>query len=454
VDTIAAIATPPGKGAIGIIRVSGPLVSRVAEALLGHVPAPRSAQLANFRAADGTALDQGLALYFPAPASYTGEDMLELHGHGGPVVLDAVMRRALQLGCRSARPGEFSERAYLNGKLDIAQAEAVADLIDAATGAAARAAVRSLQGAFSARVRELQEQLTELRAYLEAAIDFPDEEVEFLAAGAIAARLERLFAAFDSLQSAARHGALLREGLTVVIAGKPNAGKSSLMNLLAGTDVSIVAELPGTTRDVLRERVQLDGIPLHLIDTAGLRASPDPVEAEGIRRAEREMRQADRLLYIVDATTLGADVLAGRSAAGLERELLLLPAGIPLTIVFNKIDLLGVASFTDATAQPARVALSARTGEGIDALRSHLKAVAGIAEGGEGAISARRRHLDALERARAQVQNAANSLTDRRAAELCAEDLRLAQQALGEITGEFSSDDLLGKIFGSFCIGK
>jgi tRNA modification GTPase len=454
VDTIAAIATPPGRGAIGIIRLSGPLVSRVAEELLGHVPAPRSAELANFRAADGTALDQGLALYFPAPASYTGEDMLELHGHGGRVVLDTLMRRALQLGCRSARPGEFSERAYLNGKLDIAQAEAVADLIDAATSAAARAAVRSLQGAFSARVAELQQQLTGLRAYLEAAIDFPDEEVEFLAAGAIEARLKDLFAAFDALKVVARHGALLREGLTVVIAGKPNAGKSSLMNLLAGTDVSIVAELPGTTRDVLRERVQLDGIPLHLIDTAGLCASIDPVEAEGIRRAEREMRQADLLLYIVDATTLGADVLAGRESADLKRELLLLPAGIAVTIVLNKIDLLGMASFTDATAAPARVALSARTGEGIDALRSHLKAIAGILEVGEDAMSARRRHLDALERARAHVQQAANCLTDRRAAELSAEDLRLAQQALGEITGEFTSDDLLGKIFGSFCIGK
>jgi tRNA modification GTPase len=453
-DTIVAIATPPGRGAIGIIRLSGPGVSRVAMELLGRLPAPRHAALAIFRAADGTALDQGLALYFPAPASYTGEDMLELHGHGGPIVLDGVLRRILQLGCRSARPGEFSERAYLNGKLDIAQAEAVADLIDASTDAAARAAVRSLQGAFSARVHELLEQLTELRAYIEAAIDFPDEEIEFLASAAHQARLERLFAAFDSLMSAARQGALLREGLTVVIAGKPNAGKSSLMNLLAGTDVAIVAELPGTTRDVLRERVQLDGIPLHLIDTAGLRTSPDPVEAEGIRRAEREIRQADRLLYVVDATTVDADARAGGGTAALDRELALLPAGIAVTIVFNKIDLLGLASFTDESAKPARVALSARTGEGIDALRVHLSRVAGLTEMGEGALSARRRHLDALERSRAHMQQAANSLRDRRTAELSAEDLRLAQSALGEITGEFTSDDLLGRIFGSFCIGK
>jgi tRNA modification GTPase len=453
-DTIAAIATPPGKGAIGIIRLSGAEVSRVAKELLGHVPAPRHAELTNFRADDGTALDQGLALYFPAPASYTGEDMLELHGHGGPLVLDAVLRRALQLGCRSARPGEFSERAYLNGKLDIAQAEAVADLIDASTDAAARAAVRSLQGAFSARIHGLQEQLTELRAYVEAAIDFPDEEIEFLASAAHNARLERLFGAFDSLMAAARQGALLRDGLTVVIAGKPNAGKSSLMNLLAATDVAIVAESPGTTRDVLRERVQLDGIPLHLIDTAGLRASPDPVEAEGIRRAEREMRQADRLLYVVDAATQDADVLAGRGTAVLERELALLPAGIAVTIVFNKIDLLGLASFTDEAKTPARVALSAKTGEGIDALRLHLTRVAGLTEAGEGALSARRRHLDALERARAHVAQAAEALLNRRAAELSAEDLRLAQSALGEITGEFTSEDLLGRIFGSFCIGK
>lgn len=453
-DTIVAIATPPGRGAIGIIRLSGPEVSRVAMALLGQLPAPRYAAFTIFRAADGTALDQGLALYFPAPASYTGEDMLELHGHGGPVVLDALLRRSLQLGCRSARPGEFSERAYLNGKLDIAQAEAVADLIDASTDAAARAALRSLQGAFSARVQALLAQLTELRAYVEAAIDFPDEDIEFLASAAHKARLEGLFAAFDSLLSAARQGALLREGLTVVIAGKPNAGKSSLMNLLAGTDVAIVAELPGTTRDVLRERVQLEGIPLYLIDTAGLRSSPDPVEAEGIRRAEREMRQADRLLYVVDAMTLDADVLAGGEIAALEREPALLPAGIAVTIVINKIDLLGLASFTDEAAKPARIALSARTGEGIDALRAHLTKVAGLTDVGEGALSARRRHLDALERSRAFLLQAAESLQERRSAELSAEDLRLAQGALGEITGEFTSDDLLGKIFGSFCIGK
>jgi tRNA modification GTPase len=446
VDTIVAIATPPGKGAIGIIRLSGPDVQRIAQALLGFLPAPRNAELASFRGADGSALDQGLALYFPGPASFTGEDMLELQGHGGPVVLDGVVRRMLQLGCRAARPGEFSERAFLNGKIDIAQAEAIADLIDASTDAAARAAVRSLQGEFSARVQELQQQLTELRAYVEAAIDFPDEEIEFLAAGALAERLSKLFSGFDSLAAAARQGSLLREGLTVVIAGKPNAGKSSLMNVLAGTDVAIVTELPGTTRDLLRERVQLDGIPLHLIDTAGLRPAPDRIEAEGIRRAMEEMRSADRLLYVVDVTT---------SAAGeLSQELAQLPPGIPVTVVLNKIDLLGLASTMDAGATPPRVALSAKTGNGIDALRSHLKSIAGFAGSEEGALSARRRHLDALERARGSVRSAADALTRRRAPELFAEDLRLAQQALGEITGEFTSDDLLGRIFASFCIGK
>jgi tRNA modification GTPase len=453
-DTIVAIATPPGRGAIGILRLSGPSIAHVARGFLGELPLARHATLAVFRAADGTALDQGLALYFPAPASYTGEDMLELHGHGGAIVLDQLQRRALELGCRNARPGEFSERAFLNGKLDIAQAEAVADLIDASTAAAARAAVRSLQGAFSERVHDLLAQLTELRTHVEAAIDFPDEEIDILAGAALRARLERLEGACDALLSAARQGALLRDGLTVVIAGKPNAGKSSLMNRLAGADVAIVAQSPGTTRDVLRERVELDGIALHLIDTAGLRASPDPVEAEGIRRAEREMRQADRLLYIVDATTLGAAALAGPQPAALVAELALLPAGIEVTLVFNKIDLLGLGAFRDEGARPARVALSARTGEGILALREHLVQAAGLGAVGEGTLSARRRHLDALGRARAHVRQAATSMLERRAAELSAEDLRLAQAALGEITGEFSTEDLLARIFGSFCIGK
>lgn len=454
VDTIAAIATPAGKGAIGIVRVSGPDVPRIAAVLLGRVPPPRRAEVASIRAADGRVLDEGLALYFPAPASFSGEHMLELHGHGGPVVMGETLRRLVQLGCRAARPGEFSERAFLNGKIDIAQAEAVADLIDASTAAAARAAVRSLQGAFSAHVADLQQQLTALRAWVEAAIDFPDEEIDSLGDSAVAARLARLFAAFDSLAAAARHGAILREGLSVVIAGKPNAGKSSLMNLLAGNDVAIVTEWPGTTRDVLRECIDVDGIPVNLVDTAGLRVAADPIEAEGIRRTGQQIARADRVLYLVDATTPEAAALAAQPGAAVDAELAQLPAGVAVTIVFNKIDLPATHSTTDLAASPARLALSARTGQGVEVLREHLKAIAGFDTADGDAMSARRRHLDALERARVHVSRAADALRHRGAPELFAEDLRLAQRSLGEITGEFTSDDLLGTIFASFCIGK
>ena len=445
-DTIAAIATPPGRGAIGIIRISGPAAAGIAAALLGRPPVPRQAALATFRDAAGVPLDAGLVLFFPGPASFSGEDIVEWQGHGGPVVLDAILARLLQLGCRAARPGEFTERAFHHGKLDITQAEAVADLIDAASGAAARAAVRSLQGEFSARVMDLQQQLTELRAWVEASLDFPDEEIDFLRRGELAARLARLSAGFESLSQAARQGALLRDGLTVVIAGKPNAGKSSLMNRLAGTDVAIVADQPGTTRDVLRERVQLDGIPLHLIDTAGLRVAGDAVEAEGIRRAHAEIGRADHVLYVVDAVSAAAAPDAAELAA--------LPAGIALTVVYNKTDLAPAPQPTDTAASPPRLAISAVTGEGLPRLREHLKAVAGFTGDGEGALSARRRHLDALARARQYAEAGAAVLAAGAGTELCAEDLRLAQQALGEITGEFTSDDLLGRIFGSFCIGK
>ena len=391
--------------------MSGPDVPRIAALLLGAAPAPRHATLASFRDAHGNVIDAGIALYFPAPASFSGESMLELQGHGGPVVLSEVLRRLFELGCRAAHPGEFSERAFRNGRIDVAQAEAIADLINAATGAAARAAVRSLQGEFSVRVADLQHQLTDLRAWVEAAIDFPDEEIEFLAAGALGERLQRLFGAFDALAAAARQGALLRDGLTVVIAGKPNAGKSSLMNLLAGNEVAIVTELPGTTRDVLREHIELDGIPLHLVDTAGLRAAADPIEAEGIRRASGEMQRADRLLYIVDASTAGECAPAGEITPGLSAELARLPQGTPVTIVFNKIDLLTAPCIVDATAVPARLGVSARTGEGVDELRGHLKSIAGILDTDPGALSARRRHIDALARARAHVEDAAQALT-------------------------------------------
>ena len=455
-DTIVAVASAAGRGAVGVIRVSGPRVPQIAVDILGGLPAPRRARFSSFLDAQGGSVDQGLALYFPAPASYTGEHVLELQGHGGALVVDMVLKRLLELGCRMARPGEFSERAFLNGKIDIAQAEAIADLIDAGTTAAARAAVRSLQGEFSARVDDLKTRITELRAYVEAAIDFPDEEIDFLSDEALGERLAAVFAAFESITAAARQGALLREGLNVVIAGKPNAGKSSLLNRLAGDDVAIVTDVPGTTRDVLRQQVHLDGLPLNLADTAGLRAVADVVEAEGVRRARSEIARADRVLYVVDAGLADKDhdEDAAQNPAPWAAELEQLPAGIPVTLVFNKIDLIGAPARLDETAHPPRVFLSARTGSGLELLRSHLKVSAGYRELDSGAFAARRRHLDALSRARQHVQSAADILSSTRAFELFADDLRLAQHALGEITGEFTSEDLLGEIFGSFCIGK
>jgi tRNA modification GTPase len=444
-DTIVAMASAPGRGAVGVIRVSGPDVPRIAAAILGELPTPRHARLSDFLDSRGEAIDAGLALYFPAPRSYTGEPVLELQGHGGALVLDLVMKRLLELGCRPARPGEFSERAFLNGKMDMAQAEAVADLIEAGSAAAARAAVRSMRGEFSRLIAGLTAAITDLRVFVEAAIDFPDEEVDFLGGDALRERLAAIFASFDAITAQARQGALLREGLNVVIAGKPNAGKSSLMNQLAGDEVAIVTDVPGTTRDVLRRLVHFDGVPVNLIDTAGLRAVADLVEAEGVRRARTEIHQADRVLYVLDA----ANGAQGWAAEGGD-----LPAGVPLTLVFNKIDLSGVPPRLEPDAQPPRLFVSARTGAGLDLLRAHLRTVAGFREPEAGALAARRRHLDALDRARRHVEDAADILAGSRGFELFAEELRLAQHALGEITGEFTSDDLLGKIFGSFCIGK
>jgi tRNA modification GTPase len=442
-DTIVAIASPPGRGAVGVIRLSGSDVPRIAAEVLGEVPVPRVARLARFKDLDGATLDQGLALFFPAPASFTGEHVLELQGHGGAVILDLLLQRLLALGARLARPGEFSERAFLNGKMDVAQAEAVADLIDAGTATAARAAARSMQGEFSIRVAALQAALVELRTQVEAAIDFPDEDIDVAANTALRARLASVADAFESIESAARQGAMLRDGLTVVIAGKPNAGKSSLLNRLVGEDAAIVADLPGTTRDVLRHFVELDGLPLTLIDTAGLRAAADPVEAEGIRRARVEMQRADRLLYVVDASLGETEGEVPSRPAGV-------PAEIPLTLVVNKIDLIGASARLVECGSMTTIYVSARTGEGQDLVRAHLKQSAGYA-GDAGALSARRRHLDALARAHALLQRAALALDQ---SELFAEELRLAHRALGEITGEFTSDDLLGEIFGSFCIGK
>ncbi len=445
-DTIAAIATPPGRGGIGVVRVSGPLSAAIAEGVCGALPAPRQAALRRFRADDGAVLDEGLALYFPAPHSFTGEDVLELQGHGGPVVMDLLLARVLELGARPARPGEFSERAFLNDKLDLAQAEAIADLIASDTAAAARAALRSLQGEFSQRVHALVDGLIELRLYVEAAIDFPEEEIDFLADGVIAARLRDLRERLNALQAVAGQGRLLRDGMIVVIAGRPNAGKSSLLNHLAGREAAIVTAIPGTTRDVLREHISIDGMPLHVIDTAGLRDSDDPVEREGIRRAWAEIGNADRILLLVD----DRQGLTAEDRALRER----LPAGTPVTVLYNKIDLTDQPPAIGDGEWGTEIRLSAKTEVGLDLLREHLKACMGYHGGGEGTFMARRRHLEALEQAAVALERAAYQLEVVRAGELVAEELREAQNALSEITGEFTSEDLLSRIFSSFCIGK
>ncbi len=445
-DTIAALATAPGRGGIGIIRVSGPACTAIATGVLGRVPAPRSAELHRFRDAQGDTIDFGLALFFTAPQSYTGEDVLELHGHGGSVVMDLLLARVLGLGARAAAPGEFTQRAFLNDKLDLAQAEAIADLIDSGSTQAARAAVRSMEGEFSRQVRELAEAVLSLRMWVEAAIDFPEEEIDFLADRGLAERMSDLRDRFERLDGAARQGALLRDGLTLVIAGRPNAGKSSLLNRLAGYDAAIVTASPGTTRDVLRERIEIDGLPLHVLDTAGLRRAADEIESEGIRRAEREIARADRVLFVVDA----ADPEA---VAAVDADLEALPGGTPATIVLNKIDRTGASARVEA-GEPPRLRLSAATGEGLELLRAHLKECVGYSTPGGGSLSARRRHLEALRRARAHVDEAARLLTGRKEGELVAQELTDAQRELGEITGEVTSDELLGRIFASFCIGK
>jgi len=445
-DTIAAIATPPGRGGVGMVRVSGALVPTIASHLLGDVPEPRRAALRTFRDAAGEMLDSGLALYFPGPNSFTGEDVLELHGHGGPVVMDMLLARVLNLGARNAQPGEFTQRAFLNDKIDLTQAEAIADLIDSGSSQAARAALRSLQGEFSVTVHSLTEAVTETRMHVEAAIDFPEEEVDFLADNVLHTRINAAIDLCEQITAKAQQGALLREGMTVVIAGRPNAGKSSLLNRLAGYEAAIVTDIPGTTRDVLRERIHIDGMPLHIADTAGLREDADVVEAEGIRRAHKEMTRADRILYVIDATRALDDEI-------MHAELAALPQDIPVSVILNKIDLAQKASRYEQS-RPPRLHVSATTGEGIDLLREHLKECMGFQGAGTGTISARRRHLDALDRANTHLHEAQRQLLERRAGELMAEELRQAQQCLAEITGEFTSDDLLGRIFTTFCIGK
>lgn len=443
--TIVAIATPPGRGGVGIVRVSGATTRAVAIGLLGRVPPPRQALYGPFRDTDGRPIDTGLALFFPTPHSFTGEDVLELHAHGGPVVLDMLLRRCVDLGARPARPGEFSERAFLNDKLDLAQAEAIADLIDSATEQAARAALRSLQGEFSRRVHALTEDLIHLRMYIEAAIDFPEEEVDFLADHALRTRLDALAATLAQVRRSARQGSLLRDGMTLVIAGRPNAGKSSLLNALAGRDSSIVTDIPGTTRDVLREHISLDGLPLHVVDTAGLRAATDQVEKIGVERAWHAIGQADHVLLVIDD---------GIGVTAADRDILdQLPHAITRTLIRNKIDLSGADAGITQGPLGAELRLSALTGAGLQHLRDHLKQCAGFqpAEGGD--VLARRRHLSALEQADIYLHSAVQRLAEG-AGELAAEDLRLTQQALGEITGAVTNDDLLTRIFSSFCIGK
>ena len=439
-DTIVASATPPGTGGIGIVRVSGDQAERIARAVLGSLPEPRTATYRRFRDGNGRQIDAGVALYYPAPASFTGESVLELQGHGGPTVVSMLVEAVIALGARRADPGEFSARAFHNGKLDLAQAEAIADLINSTTEQAVRGALRSLSGAFSTAVNALHEQLVRLRMHVEAAIDFPEEEIDFLSDDKLEQQLQECAAAFATLIDETRQGRVLRDGYRLVIVGKPNAGKSSLMNLLSGQDAAIVTESAGTTRDVLREQIDIDGLAVELVDTAGLRENPDRIEKEGIRRARQALETADAVLWIQDA----AD--AAHNDLGED-----LPAGIPVTVVRNKIDLTGDAP---GAAGENVVNVSAQTGRGIDALREQVKALAGYENRGEGAFTARRRHLDALHSARAHFVAGRTALTETRAGELLAEELRLSHRALGEITGAVSSDELLGKIFSEFCIGK
>ncbi|QLF93540.1 tRNA uridine-5-carboxymethylaminomethyl(34) synthesis GTPase MnmE [Pseudomonas sp. ABC1] len=450
-ETIAAIATAPGRGGVGIVRVSGTRARSIAITLTGREPVARHAHYGPFHSNEGDVLDEGLMLFFAGPHSFTGEDVLELQGHGGPVVLDMLLHRCIELGARLARPGEFSERAFLNDKLDLAQAEAIADLIEASSTQAALNAVRSLQGEFSRRVHELTEELIRLRIYVEAAIDFPEEEIDFLADGHVLQLLHGVRESLGSVQREAGQGALLRDGMNVVIAGRPNAGKSSLLNALAGRETAIVTDIAGTTRDVLREHIHIDGMPLHVIDTAGLRDTSDQVEKIGVQRALQAIQQADRILLVIDAC---ADGEHGQQALW-EEFPDVRPDASRVTLIRNKSDLSGEP--TGLQQQPdgqATIRLSARSGDGIELLREHLKQCMGYQQTAESGFSARRRHLDALRQAASHLEHGHTQLTQAGAGELLAEDLRLAQQALGEITGAFSSDDLLGRIFSSFCIGK
>ncbi|CAM2733160.1 tRNA uridine-5-carboxymethylaminomethyl(34) synthesis GTPase MnmE [Legionella worsleiensis] len=443
-DTVVAIATPPGRGGVGIIRLSGSKAYLIATTLNSNKAlSPRLATYCSFYTADKELIDQGLMIFFKSPHSFTGEDVVEIHGHGSPVVMDMLLKECVQLGARLARPGEFSERAFLNDKIDLTQAEAIADLINSSSQTAARLALRSLQGDFSAKIHQLNEQLIYLRLYVEAAIDFPEEEIDFLNDGKVSSLLQSLLDELKLLRTQANQGVILREGLSLVIAGRPNAGKSTLINYLAGRDVAIVTEVAGTTRDVMREHVLLDDIPLHIIDTAGLRDSDDVVEQEGIRRAWLELKQADCVLLVVDVND------PEQQKHLLQEIQQVLPDNIPVITVFNKIDLHHLSPKTEHHT----VYLSAKSGDGIDGLKVLIKQLVGY-QPNEGQFLARRRHLQALDEALNLLLTGQKQLNEHQAGELLAEDLRLAHRVLGEITGEFTSDDLLGRIFSSFCIGK
>ena len=431
IDTIIALATPSGRGGIGIVRISGPDVPKIAHTLLGQCPAPRYAIFSDFVDSTGELLDQGIALYFPAPHSFTGEDVLELQGHGGPIVMDILLNAVLKLGTRLARPGEFSERAFLNGKMDLAQAEAIADLIDSASTQAARCALRSLQGKFSTQIHALVEQLIGLRRYIEAGIDFVDEEIDLLAEGQVIEKLNKFIKNLDSILDKAQQGYLLKEGMRIVLVGEPNVGKSSLLNCLSGRETAIVTPKPGTTRDVVRDQIQIDGLPLHITDTAGLRETDDMIELEGIRRTKLAIEEADLVILLCDDCYPPSNLMLDKS---------------PL-IIHNKIDLSG----HHAGMQDGVLYLSAKTGKGVEQLKRYLKEKMGLQSSTEGSFLARRRHLDALQRAKTA---AIIGINHAQANELLAEDLRQAQEALSEITGEFTADDLLGEIFSTFCLGK
>lgn len=449
-DTIAAIATPPGKGGVGIIRISGKNASAIARKLLGKPSLkPRYAHYGNFYEQHNQqqqAIDQGIALYFPGPHSFTGEDVLELQGHGGPIILDCLLREVLRLGARMARPGEFSERAFLNNKIDLAQAEAIADLIESSSEQAARHAVRSLEGEFSTQINILVENITQLRIFVEAAIDFPEEEIDFIGESRVKEQLDDILSQLNKVYLSAQQGSILREGMTIVIAGKPNAGKSSLLNALAGQDSAIVTNIAGTTRDILREKILIDGIPLHIIDTAGLHQSDDPVEKEGIKRAWSEIEKADHILLVVDSQTTQE-----KNQHPIPQEFSAFTKGKKISVIYNKCDLIDREPCITKDKE-THIYLSAKQGQGLDLLRQHLKSEIGYSSN-ETPIIARRRHIDALQQGQLNLENGIEQL-NLGAGELLAEELRLAQHALAEITGSFSSDELLGKIFSSFCIGK